>query len=112
MGMPAFDDNLKSLREHLVNRRKNLQMGGMPVAGRRIHISSDRLCLYWKLGTGAPSTSEPKTTSSFAQAAGRSHGAHRRGDEEVRRNQCPFHEQVPELQKAAESCRKYMHFCS
>lgn len=49
MGMPAFDDNLKSLREHLVNRRKNLEMGGMPVAGRRIHISSDRLCPYWKL---------------------------------------------------------------
>lgn len=36
MGMPAFDDNLKSLREHLVNRRKNLQMGGMPVAGRQL----------------------------------------------------------------------------
>ena len=49
MGMPAFDDNLKSLREHLVNRRKNLQMGGMPVAGRRIHIAFDMLltCFAW-----------------------------------------------------------------
>ena len=35
MGMPTFDESVKSLREHLVDRRKDLQMGGMPVAGRR-----------------------------------------------------------------------------
>ncbi|CAJ1381971.1 unnamed protein product, partial [Effrenium voratum] len=36
MGMPAFEDSLKSLRAHLVDRRKPLQMGGMPVSGRQL----------------------------------------------------------------------------
>ncbi|CAJ1363437.1 unnamed protein product [Effrenium voratum] len=36
MGMPAFKDSLKSLRAHLVDRRKSLHMGGLPVSGRQL----------------------------------------------------------------------------
>ena len=38
MGMPAFKDSLKSLRAHLVDRRKSLHMGGLPVSGRRVSL--------------------------------------------------------------------------
>lgn len=40
MGMPTFNESVKSLREHLVDHRKDLQMGGMPVAGRRCGLMS------------------------------------------------------------------------
>ncbi|CAK9055045.1 unnamed protein product [Durusdinium trenchii] len=36
MGMPSFSESVRSVREHLVEHRTQLQMGGVPVLGRQL----------------------------------------------------------------------------